>query len=96
MCTSRPYARRACPAVHSGFTLPGVHQKGRVEVAEPSDSKQKDERESAQARDARRERRSSSRVRDDQKSGQGSQSALSKLKMIERQRAQVRVSRDDD
>jgi hypothetical protein len=66
-------------------------------VAEQSNGKQADaEREGAHAQDARRERRASNRVRDDQKSGQGSASALSKLKMIERQRAQVRISREDE
>jgi hypothetical protein len=66
-------------------------------VAEkPSDNKASpDPRDSARAQDAR-ERRGSHRVGDDQKSGQGSLSALSKMKMIERKRAQLRVSRDDD
>ncbi len=36
-----------------------------------------------------RERRSTHRVTDDQKSGQGSLSALSKMRMIERRRAVV-------
>jgi len=54
-----------------------------------------DERESARAHDSPRERRASNRVGDDQKSGQGSASALSKLKMIERKKAQLRISRDD-
>jgi len=54
------------------------------------------QRESARAKDAPRERRGTHRVADDQKSGQGSASALSKLKMIERKRAQLRISRDDD
>lgn len=66
-------------------------------MAEQSNGKQSDaDREGAQAQDSRRERRASNRVRDDQKSGQGSASALSKLRMQERQRAQVRISRDDD
>ena len=42
------------------------------------------------------ERRASYRVRDDQKSGQGSMSALSKLKMIERKRAPLRAVRESD
>lgn len=49
----------------------------------------------AQAKDARRERRSGDRVSDDQKSGQGSASALSKLRMLERKRAPIRNLRDD-
>jgi hypothetical protein len=66
-------------------------------VTEKSDRKQADKvREIAQAQESRRERRATHRVRDDQQSGQGSASALSKMKMLERQRAQVRVSRDDD
>jgi hypothetical protein len=66
-------------------------------VAEKSDGKQADKaRDNAQAQELRRERRATHRVRDDQKSGQGSASALSKMKMQERQRAQVRVTRDDD
>ena len=66
-------------------------------MAEQSDGKQADQDgDGAQAKDARRERRASHRVRDDQKSGQGSLSALSKLKMLERQRAQLTVSRDVD
>jgi hypothetical protein len=55
-----------------------------------------DEREGAKAKDSPRERRGNHRVADDQKSGQGSASALSKLKMIERKRAQLRIARDDD
>jgi hypothetical protein len=42
-----------------------------------------------------RERRASYRVRDDQQSGQGSLSALSKLKMLERKRAAVQPARDE-
>lgn len=41
------------------------------------------------------ERRASHRVADEQKSGQGALSALSKLKMIERKRAQIPPPRDD-
>jgi hypothetical protein len=37
-----------------------------------------------------RERRARHRVADDQKSGQGSLSALSKLQMVERKRAEMR------
>ncbi|MGZ5195159.1 MAG: hypothetical protein ACXWJM_08330 [Ramlibacter sp.] len=37
-----------------------------------------------------RERRAGHRVADDQKSGQGSLSALSKLQMVERKRAEMR------
>jgi hypothetical protein len=67
-------------------------------VAEQSDDKPSDTdaRAGGRAQSERRERRASHRVRDDQKSGQGSMTALSKLKMLERQRAQLRVSRDDD
>ena len=63
----------------------------------PSDNKPSPEqqRDSARAQDAR-ERRGSHRVNDDQTSGQGSLSALSQMKMIERKRAQLRVARDDD
>ena len=64
-------------------------------MAEKSDKQAQESRDSAQAQE-RRERRASHRVRDDQKSGQGSATALSKLKMIERQRAQLRISRDDE
>lgn len=72
-------------------------QTGRIfEVAKQSDKKTQENREGANAQESRRERRASHRVRDDQKSGQGSATALSKLKMIERQRAQLRISRDDD
>jgi hypothetical protein len=42
-----------------------------------------------------RERRSSYRVRDEQQSGHGSQSALSKMKMLERKRAAIRPGRDE-
>jgi hypothetical protein len=41
------------------------------------------------------ERRSSSRVRDEQQSGHGSLTALSKLKMLERKRAAIRPARDE-
>lgn len=65
-------------------------------MAEQSDGKPgQDSRGGAQAQESRRERRARSRVRDDQKSGRGSATALSKLKMIERQRAQLRIARDD-
>jgi len=42
-----------------------------------------------------RERRSSYRVRDEQQSGHGSLTALSKMKMLERKRAAVRPARDE-
>ena len=42
----------------------------------------------------REERRASHRVEDDQQSGQGSASALSKLRMIERKRAALRPKGD--
>lgn len=41
------------------------------------------------------ERRASHRVDDEQKSGHGALSALSKLKMLERKRAQIPPPRDD-
>lgn len=41
------------------------------------------------------ERRASHRVADEQKSGEGSLSALSKLKMLERKRAQIVPPRDE-
>jgi hypothetical protein len=43
----------------------------------------------------RRERRASHRVRDDQQSGQGSLTALSKMKMLERKRAAIEPARDE-
>jgi hypothetical protein len=42
-----------------------------------------------------RERRSSTRVRDEQQSGHGSLTALSKMKMLERKRAAIRPLRDE-
>lgn len=57
--------------------------------------KSAEDKHAAQAKDAPRERRASHRVSDDQKSGQGSMSALSKLRMIERKRAPLRALRDD-
>jgi hypothetical protein len=45
--------------------------------------------------DAPRERRSSYRVRDEQQSGHGSLTALSKMKMLERKRAAIRPGRDE-
>jgi hypothetical protein len=63
-------------------------------VAEKSDGKNaKDEGGSARAEG---ERRARDRVRDDQQSGQGSASALSKLRMIERKRAPLRAVRESD
>jgi hypothetical protein len=63
-------------------------------VAEQSDGKQpRDEDGNARAEG---ERRASHRVRDDQKSGHGSVTALSKLKMIERKRAPLRAVRESD
>jgi hypothetical protein len=63
-------------------------------VADKSDSKNA-KVEGGNAR-ADGERRASHRVRDDQQSGQGSASALSKLKMIERKRAALRAVRESD
>lgn len=63
-------------------------------MAEKSDGKQAASEESAKANDAPRERRARHRVRDDQQSGQGAASALSKLKMIERKRAPLRALRE--
>jgi hypothetical protein len=66
-------------------------------VAEQSDGKQAPGgEERGGAREAVRERRASHRVRDDQQTGQGSLSALSKLKMLERKRAQLRLTHDED
>jgi hypothetical protein len=42
-----------------------------------------------------RERRSAWRVDDEQQSGQGSLTALSKMKMLERKRAAIRPDRDE-
>jgi hypothetical protein len=42
-----------------------------------------------------RERRSSNRVRDEQQSGHGSLTALSKMQMLERKRAAIRPARDE-
>ena len=42
-----------------------------------------------------RERRSSNRVRDEQQSGHGSLTALSKMKMLERKRAAIRPAHDE-
>jgi hypothetical protein len=65
-------------------------------VAEPSDRKSPPKGEhSAKAQELRRERRAVDRVSDDQQSGEGSASALSKMKMIERKRAPLRKVRDD-
>jgi hypothetical protein len=44
----------------------------------------------------RHERRATHRVDDDQKSGQGSMSALSKLKMQERKRAAMKPRHEDN
>jgi hypothetical protein len=62
-------------------------------VAEQSDKHAKEEESGARAHG---ERRASHRVRDDQKSGQGSATALSKLRMIERKRAPLRAVRESD
>lgn len=62
-------------------------------MAEKPDGKQKDEGGNASAQG---ERRATHRVRDDQQSGQGSASALSKLKMIERKRAPLRAVRESE
>jgi hypothetical protein len=66
----------------------------KTNVAEQTDGKQARE-EDGGAR-AQGERRARNRVRDDQQSGQGSASALSKLKMIERKRAPLRAVRESD
>ena len=63
-------------------------------MAEHSDGKQAKETDGS-AR-AQGERRGRDRVSDDQQSGQGSMSALSKLKMIERKRAPLRAVRESD
>jgi hypothetical protein len=42
------------------------------------------------------DRRAKHRVRDDQQSGQGSLTALSKMKMMERRRAAMRPIREED
>lgn len=63
-------------------------------MAENSDGKQGKDR--GGGAHAHGERRAGDRVRDDQKSGQGSASALSKLRMIERKRAPLRAVRESD
>jgi hypothetical protein len=69
-------------------------------VAESRKSKEPSkDQEGARANDGKegaRERRASHRVRDDQQSGHGSMSALSKLRMLERKRAPLRALRDDN
>jgi hypothetical protein len=45
--------------------------------------------------DPQRERRASYRVKDEQQSGQGSLSAMSKMKMLERKRAAIRPAHDE-
>lgn len=82
-----------CPRLQLRSTSTTEREQG---VAEQSDGKQAESEDGAKAHDAPRERRGSHRVRDDQKSGQGSASALSKLKMIERKRAPLRAVREDD
>jgi hypothetical protein len=64
-------------------------------VAEPADRKPPKGEDNAKAQELPRERRASHRVSDDQQSGEGSASALSKLKMIERKRAPLRKVRED-
>jgi hypothetical protein len=66
-------------------------------VAEQPDRKRpaKGNDKGAKAQESPRERRASHRVEDDQQSGEGSLSALSKLKMIERKNAPWRKVRDD-
>jgi len=65
-------------------------------VAESHDRKKAAQKAQAEhAKDAPRERRAKHRVSDDQDSGHGSMSALSKLRMLERKRAPLRALRDD-
>lgn len=65
-------------------------------MAELSDRKQAAKgKEVARAQEAPRERRAIDRVSDDQQSGEGSASALSKMKMLERKRAPLRKVRGD-
>lgn len=65
-------------------------------MAEPADRKGRSKGEHiAKAQELPRERRGVDRVSDDQQSGEGSASALSKMKMIERKRAPLRRIRDD-
>lgn len=67
----------------------------------PPDPAHEDRRLDGPAKRARadeppaRERRSSYRVRDEQQSGHGSLTALSKMKMLERKRAAIRPARDE-
>lgn len=67
-------------------------------MAESHDRKKQkhvDKPRTTQPKGSADERRSSHRVRDDQQTGHGSMSALSKLKMLERKRAPIRALRDD-
>lgn len=59
------------------------HKDKRGEPSEPAKAQ-------PDAEGPARERRARHRVADDQKSGQGSLSALSKLQMVERKRAEMR------
>jgi hypothetical protein len=59
------------------------HKDKDAEVAQPAKAQ-------PEAEGPARERRARHRVADDQKSGQGSLSALSKLQMLERKRAEMR------
>ena len=66
-------------------------------MAEPADRKSqpKGEHSAKAAQELPGERRASHRVSDDQQSGEGAASALSKMKMLERKRAPLRKIRDD-
>ncbi len=85
-------ARRNSP-VRFGHRNTSMGVKQSSAQNDRGEPKVKPEGNSAPARDSPawqspfRERRSSDRVADDQKSGQGSLSALSKMKMLERRRA---------
>ena len=61
-----------------------------------TNTKREDYDASPTSNSPKRERRSRDRVTDEQGTGHGSKSALSKLKMLERHRAVVTPRRSDD
>lgn len=70
-----------------GIFLPTFHKMAKTNVSGPNVPS---ERASKREDPDQRERRSRHRVADDQKSGQGAMSALSRLQMMERRKAALK------
>jgi hypothetical protein len=93
-----PYTGNGVPALDCVIATPDLRGRELTKHSSRATDAALDDRPAKRARPddpPASERRSSYRVRDEQQSGHGSLTALSKMKMLERKRAAIRPARDE-